>query len=229
MLRGPVSGATPISPQNGASGTWIPGQYSVRPDDPGTAVILYSASGKSSARSPNPGMFAVQPQPRGLQLEDVDLERVTGLGPDDLDRSVHLVDPLEVERAEVGGRRRLGELPVRGIEAVERDDLTGADGCDGRDGRVPGEMRPVPSDVDGRGDHGRPSDRGRRPGRARPASDLERSWGGDYVDDTAPASPSLSPIASRTERSLSRSRNHRYSPMTTPISIQIPTSGGTNE
>ena len=66
-------------------------------------------------------MLAVQPQSRRLELEDVDLERIAGLGAGDLDRPVHLVDPLEVERAEVGGRRVGRQLAVRRVEAVERD------------------------------------------------------------------------------------------------------------
>ena len=41
----------------------------------------------------------------GLELEEVDLERVAGLGADDRDRAVDLVDPLEVEPGEVVDRR----------------------------------------------------------------------------------------------------------------------------
>ncbi len=40
VLRGPSTGATPISPQNGASGMRIPGQNSARPAGSGTAVTL---------------------------------------------------------------------------------------------------------------------------------------------------------------------------------------------
>ncbi len=40
VLSGPVSGATPISPQNGARGTRMPGQNSARPVGPGRAVTL---------------------------------------------------------------------------------------------------------------------------------------------------------------------------------------------
>ena len=36
-------------------------------------------------------------------------------------------------------------------------------------------------------------------------------------------------MASRTDLSLSRSLNQKYRPMTTPTSIQMPTSGGTYE
>ena len=40
VLSGPARGATPISPQNGASGTRTPGQNSVVPVRPGTGVTL---------------------------------------------------------------------------------------------------------------------------------------------------------------------------------------------
>src|SRR5688572_9783476 len=60
--RGPISGATPSSPQNGATGMRIPGQNSTRSAPGPRPVILRWPSGKSSASRPKPGIEAVQPQ-----------------------------------------------------------------------------------------------------------------------------------------------------------------------
>jgi hypothetical protein len=57
------SGATPSSPQNGASGIWTPGRNSARPPD--SRVMRSAGSVKSSASRPKPGMLAVQPQSAG--------------------------------------------------------------------------------------------------------------------------------------------------------------------
>lgn len=63
--RGPVSGATPSSPQKGASGSRTPGQNSTRSPEAGSRVIFRKGSGKSAASSPKPGIEAVQPQSAG--------------------------------------------------------------------------------------------------------------------------------------------------------------------
>ena len=65
--RGPVSGATPTSPQNGASGRRMPGQNSTRSAPGVRRVIFRWPSGKSSASSPKPEIEAVQPQSAGVK------------------------------------------------------------------------------------------------------------------------------------------------------------------
>src|SRR5688572_1360115 len=65
--RGPVSGATPTSPQNGASGTRMPGQNSTRSAAASSRVIFRWPSGKSSASRPKPAIDAVQPQSAGVK------------------------------------------------------------------------------------------------------------------------------------------------------------------
>ena len=78
--RGPVSGATPTSPQNGTIGTRTPGRNSARSPAPGTFVIRRYGSG-NSIRQQAETRDARGPAPIGrLELEQVDLERVTGLG-----------------------------------------------------------------------------------------------------------------------------------------------------
>ena len=64
-----------------------------------------AGSVKSSASRPKPGMLAVQPQSAGLEVQQLDLQRVAGLGALDRDRPVDLVDPAEVEVGEVGDGR----------------------------------------------------------------------------------------------------------------------------
>ena len=63
--RGPVSGATPTSPQNGTIGTRTPGRNSARSPARGTFVMRRYASVNSSVSSPKPGMLAVHPQSAG--------------------------------------------------------------------------------------------------------------------------------------------------------------------
>ena len=58
----------------------------------------------------------------GLELEQVDLERVAGLGAVDRDRAVDLVDPEKSSRREVVDGRRRGQLPAARVEQVELDD-----------------------------------------------------------------------------------------------------------
>ena len=63
VLRASPAGATPSSPQNGASGMRIPGRNSAATRS--RRVIRRYGSGNSSASRPKPGMFAVQPQSPG--------------------------------------------------------------------------------------------------------------------------------------------------------------------
>ena len=89
------------------------------------------------------------PAPIGrLELEQVELERVAWLGALDLDRAVDLVDAREVEiRQRLGGRIG-GQLPVRGVEAVELDDVAGRDSGDRRNRRIPCQVVLLARDVD---------------------------------------------------------------------------------
>src|SRR5262245_10720196 len=61
---GPPAGATPMTPQNGARGSLMPGMNSIGPLGP-SFVTWYAGFGNSSASSPKPGMIAVQPQLAG--------------------------------------------------------------------------------------------------------------------------------------------------------------------
>ena len=84
------------------------------------------------------------PAPGGrLELEQVHLERVTGLRADDGDGAVDLVHPVEVEPGKVVDRRRCGQLPAGGVEEVEFDDGSGLDRFDRLDRRVPREVEAV--------------------------------------------------------------------------------------
>ena len=58
-----VGGATPSSPQNGASGMRMPGSSS--PCRPSRRVMRSACSSKSSVSRPKPGKLAVQPQSPG--------------------------------------------------------------------------------------------------------------------------------------------------------------------
>ena len=53
---------------------------------------------KSSVSRPKPGKVAVQPQLAGLEIEQLDLQRVARFGPLHRNRAVDLVDPREVDR-----------------------------------------------------------------------------------------------------------------------------------
>ena len=83
ILCVPVSaGATPIVPQNGLSGTRPPGSYAQGV----SCSLLYfqivkAGSGNCSAKSPNPGIIAVQPQPDGEKDSIVTLSVSPGLAP----------------------------------------------------------------------------------------------------------------------------------------------------
>ena len=57
-----VSGATPITPGNGRSGIRIPGAKPTLVSPGSNSKILRYGSGNRSARNPNPGTFATQPQ-----------------------------------------------------------------------------------------------------------------------------------------------------------------------
>ncbi len=62
----PGSGsATPIVPGNGSNGSVIPSAKRTRRVSASTCEMRSHGSGYSSARSPNPGMIAVQPQSPG--------------------------------------------------------------------------------------------------------------------------------------------------------------------
>ena len=215
MLSGPVSGATPISPQNGASGHVDPRPELGPAGRPGHGRDLVERGGEVVGQQPEAGDAGGPAPVAGRQLEDVDLERVARLGAGDLDRAVDLVDPVEVERLEVGRRRVGRQLSVRRIEAVEPDDVARRHRRDRRDRRVPGEVGRVARDMDGRRvEHGRCLLRGawrlavtREPpfsAEVRPA--WPASWSASGV------ASSVSPIASRTELSLSRSREPEVEP-----------------
>ena len=63
--RGPSAGPRRSRRRTGASGMLMPGQNSARPAPGVSAVIFRWPSGNSSARSPNPGIEAVQPHVAG--------------------------------------------------------------------------------------------------------------------------------------------------------------------
>ena len=63
LWRPGSAGATPMTPQNGSSGTEIPGRNAARP--PSNVHRWSHGSGNSSARSPKPGIWAVQPKSPG--------------------------------------------------------------------------------------------------------------------------------------------------------------------
>ncbi len=155
--RGPVSGATPTSPQNGTIGTRTPGRNSARSPAPGTHRDPEVRIGELIRQQAETG-DARGPAPIGwLELEQVDLERVTGLGAADRDRPVDLVDAVEVELREVIDRRARGQLAARGVEHVELDDGAVVDGLDRRDRRIPGEVEAVARDTEsGLGLHASP-------------------------------------------------------------------------
>ena len=148
--RGPVSGATPTSPQNGASGTLIPGQNSARSAPGVSRVILQLAVGEVVGQQPEAGDRRRPAPVRRLEVEQIDLERVARLGAVDGDRAVDLVDAVEVERRERRRRRIGSDLAIRGVEAVEFDDVTGAHTGHRRDGRIPRQVVLVARDLDAR-------------------------------------------------------------------------------
>ena len=153
--RGPVSGATPTSPQNGTTGRRMPGRNSARSPARGTGVIRRYGIGEVVGEQPE-ARDARRPAPVGrLELEEVDLERVAGLGAVDRDRAVDLVDAVEVEASEVLDRRSRRQLAAAGVEQVELDDGAAVDGLDRRDRRVPREVEAIARDVECRtGLHG---------------------------------------------------------------------------
>ena len=145
---GPFSGATPSSPQKGASGSRIPGQNSTGPCARQVRDLQVRV-GKVVRQQPE-ARDRGRPAPVGRdELEQVDLERVAGLGSLDGHRSGDLVDLVEDERLERGGGRVRVDLAVRRVEAVEFDDVPGADARHRLDGRVPGEVVLVSADADG--------------------------------------------------------------------------------
>ena len=175
---------------------------------------LVERGGEVVGKQPEAGDVGGPAPVRRLELEDVDLERVARLGAGDLDRAVDLVDLVEDERLEVGGDRIGGQLSVRRVEAVEPDDVARRDRRDRWDRRVPGEVRRVTGDMDGRRvEHGRASSAvcgGSRSPASRPSVPGQAGVAGAAgVAGVAGATSSVSPIASRTERSLSRSRNQK--------------------
>ena len=84
---------------------------------------------------------ARRPAPVGRpEIEQIDLQGVAGLGAFDGDRSVDLVDAIEIEVGEVVQRRGRRQLPAARIETVERDRAARCHRGDGWDGGVPGEV-----------------------------------------------------------------------------------------
>ena len=73
-----------------------------------------------------------------LEFEQLDLERVAGLGTFNGDGSVHLVDPREVERGDVADRGGGGDLTARGVKRIDLDDGTARNRGDRLDGSIPG-------------------------------------------------------------------------------------------
>ena len=212
---GRSSGATPISPQNGASGTWMPGQYSARPPAQEAPSPCRYGSAKSSASSPKPGMLAVQPQFAGsssrmsIWSESPGSAPATSTGP----LTWSTWSKTSVSRSAVVDFG--GQLPVRRIEAIEADDVARR-----RPSRPAGSPGPRP----GGSRHGRRgwSAYGARScllrvcgGSRSPASRRRQDQAGVAGwrrAGAAGATSSVSPIASRTERSLSRSRNREVEP-----------------
>jgi hypothetical protein len=89
----------------------------------------------------------------GLEIEELDLERVARLGALDEDRPADLVNAREVDEGHVLDGRILADLAVRRLEGVELDDGSARDRCERWDRAVPGEVPLVLRDVNGGGHH----------------------------------------------------------------------------
>ena len=141
-----VGGATPSSPQNGASGMRTPGRNSAGPS--AEAGDAQGRLGEVLRQQPEAGDARGPAPVRRLEVEQLDLQRVAGLGTLDRDRPVDLVDPREVEGRQVLDASSPGDLAARGIEGVDLHHLAAADGRDRLDRTVPGQVELVATDVD---------------------------------------------------------------------------------
>ena len=193
--RGPVSGATPSSPQNGrerqvgrpartrprspagvqARDLQVAGPGTRRPAGRSRGSTPSSPSRRARTRAGRSG--ACRPARRPT----------TSTGP------VTWSTLVEVEGVERLGRRGGRDLAVRGVQAVELDDVARADARHRRDGRVPGQVVLVAGDLDGCG------------GKSHRRTSVRRPEGGDY----------------RTQVPASRSTTASESSPTAPTMIEL--------
>ena len=147
---GPVVGATPITPQNGATRDADAGPE-LDPVGPGLeARDLVERVGEVVGEEAEAGDRGGPAPVGGLELEQLDLEGVARLGAVDRDGPGDLVDAVEVERGEVRARGLGVQLAEGGVEAVELDDLARPDRRHRLDRRVPDEVVLVARDVERR-------------------------------------------------------------------------------
>jgi hypothetical protein len=131
------AGATPIVPGNGANASVMSSANRTRPladlrdPQPRLAELVGKQAEAGNDRRPAPGMRT--------QLEDLDGEHVAWLRTAHEHRTGHGVDPVEVQRGDIGGRRVGGELVAGSVGGLELHGLAGLDLERRRDRVVPGE------------------------------------------------------------------------------------------
>ena len=151
---GPAAGATPITPQNGARGSRIPGMKSIGPLGAESSDVVRRVR-ELVGEEPEPGDDRRPAPARRLEVEQVDLERVARLGAVDRDRPADLVDAIEVQGEELGHAAVGIELAAARVEQIELDDAARVDRRDRLDRRVPRQVVAIAGHMDrGGGDHG---------------------------------------------------------------------------